>query len=207
MTGATDFVKMMPGYDFLQTLLKNSGAGLPHMGQWIAPTLDPQELDKRIDELRTVQFWLEQNARMLGATIQAMEVQRMTLSTLKTMNLPLEQLREAMTLRVPRAGAEKPADPPAPAPVQAAVAAGDAPGPAPATGDAGTPGGPVDPMQWWGALTKQFTELAAHALKDVPAAGAPAAAPPPAEREAQASAPKPSTSRGADKPAPRRKAG
>jgi hypothetical protein len=31
-----------------------------------------------------VQFWLEQNARMLATTIQALEVQRMTLSTLQT---------------------------------------------------------------------------------------------------------------------------
>ena len=60
---------------------------MPSIGQWIAPTLNPEELEKRIEELRTVQFWLEQNARMLGATIQALEVQRMTLSTLKTMNV------------------------------------------------------------------------------------------------------------------------
>ena len=33
------------------------------MSQWIAPTLDPEELDKRIEDLRTVQFWLEQNAQ------------------------------------------------------------------------------------------------------------------------------------------------
>jgi hypothetical protein len=26
----------------------------------------------------------------------------------------------------------------------------------------------VDPVQWWGALTRQFTELAANALKDTP---------------------------------------
>ncbi len=24
----------------------------------------------------------------------------------------------------------------------------------------------VDPLQWWGALTKQFTELAANAMKE-----------------------------------------
>ena len=45
-----------------------------------------------------MQFWLEQNARMLGATIQALEVQRMTLSTLKTMNVPMTELRESLTL-------------------------------------------------------------------------------------------------------------
>jgi hypothetical protein len=30
-------------------------------------------------------------------------------------------------------------------------------------------GGVVDPMQWWGALTKQFTTLAASAMKDTAA--------------------------------------
>jgi hypothetical protein len=75
---SADFAKMVPGFDFLQSLMKNAGSALPGMGQWIAPTLNPEELEKRIEELRTVQFWLEQNARMLGATIQALEVQRMT---------------------------------------------------------------------------------------------------------------------------------
>jgi hypothetical protein len=59
---------------------------IPGMNQ-IAPTR-PGRTGKRIDELRTVQFWLEQNARMLATTIQALEVQRMTLSTLQSMNVP-----------------------------------------------------------------------------------------------------------------------
>ena len=74
MVTGNPFASMVPGFDFLQGLVKNAGSALPHMGQWVAPTLDPEELDKRIEELRTVQFWLEQNARMLAATIQALEV-------------------------------------------------------------------------------------------------------------------------------------
>jgi len=192
MSGANDFSKLVPGFDFLQGLLKNAGAGLPAMGQWIAPTLNPEELEKRIDELRTVQFWLEQNARMLAATIQALEVQRMTLSTLKTMNLPMADLRESMKLRMP-----EPAAAPAPAPVPAPT-----PEPAPqATAPAAEAApGAVDPMKWWGALTQQFTELAASALKDgsagitkhLPGATAPkkpaAAARPAAKKPARAPA-------------------
>ncbi|MEP7101727.1 MAG: PhaM family polyhydroxyalkanoate granule multifunctional regulatory protein, partial [Burkholderiales bacterium] len=71
MTDSSPFSKLVPGFDFLQGLVKNAGAALPGIGQWVAPTIDPAELEKRIEELRTVQFWLEQNARMLGATIQA----------------------------------------------------------------------------------------------------------------------------------------
>jgi hypothetical protein len=100
---AADFTKMVPGFDFLQSLMKGAGSSLPSMSQWIAPTLDAEEVDKRIQELRTVQFWLEQNAKMLGATIQALEVQRMTLATLKTMNLPMDDLRESMKLDPPSA--------------------------------------------------------------------------------------------------------
>jgi hypothetical protein len=123
------------------------------MGQWIAPTLDPEELDKRISELRTVQFWLEQNARLLATTIQALEVQRMTLSTLQTMNLPLSELAEALRIKTP---APPPPPPPPPEP-EAPVAAAPAVKPAASV---------VDPMQWWGALTQQFTEIASKAMKD-----------------------------------------
>jgi hypothetical protein len=158
MASATDFAKMVPGFDFLQGLMKNAGAGLPPMGQWIAPTLDPKELDKRIGELRTVQFWLEQNAKLLATTIQALEVQRMTLSTLQTMNLPLADLRGALTL--PTA----PAAPATAAPAAARKAMRRQPKAAEASAPQGAP--LVDPMQWWGALTQQFTELAAKALKD-----------------------------------------
>ena len=162
MADAANFTKLVPGFDFLQGLVKNAGSALPNIGQWVAPTLNPEELEKRIEELRTVQFWLEQNARMLGATIQALEVQRMTLSTLKTMNVQMEDLRESLTLRVPTpAAAEAPAAEPAGAPRKAK----SAPRKSAAATAAQTPQA-VDPMQWWGALTKQFTQLAATAMKD-----------------------------------------
>jgi len=164
------FGKFVPGFDFLQGLVKNAGAALPGIGQWVAPTLDPAELDKRIGELRTVQFWLEQNAKMLGATIQALEVQRMTLSTLKTMNVQMDDLRESMQIRMPAARADAPpssdkADVAQPAEKTAEPRAKAAPTAATAD-DAKATAPPVDPMQWWSALTQQFTQLAASAMKD-----------------------------------------
>ncbi len=161
MTDASAFTKLVPGFDFLQNLVKGAGAALPGIGQWVAPTIDPEEIDKRIKELRTVQYWLEQNSRMLEATIQALEVQLMTLSTLKTMNVQMDDLRESMKIKVPAAApASQTAKEPEPAQepeVEPAAAATSEPAPAP---------GAVDPMQWWGALTKQFTELATTAMKD-----------------------------------------
>ena len=172
MAGATDLAKMVPGFDFLQNLMKNAGAavpglaGIPNMSQWIAPTLDPEELDKRIQELKTVQFWLDQNAKLLGTTIQALEVQRMTLSTLQTMNLPLTDLRNALKINLPMAAPPDP-DPEPEAEAEPAPAPRRAPPLKPKAAAAKTLAPPaVDPLQWWGALTQQFTELASKAVKD-----------------------------------------
>ena len=155
MAGAFDLAKMVPGFDFLQNLMKGAGGAMPGMGQWIAPTLNPDELAKRIGELKTVQFWLDSNAKLLGTTIQALEVQRMTLSTLQTMNLPLTDLRDALQIK-PAAVASQPEAAPAPPPEPA-------PTPAPAVAKAPAA---VDPLQWWSALTQQFAELASQAVKD-----------------------------------------
>jgi len=156
MADASSFTKMVPGFDFLQSLVKNAGAAIPGIGQWVAPTLDPAELEKRIGELRTVQFWLEQNARMLATTIQALEVQKMTLSTLKTMNVQMGDLRESLKIKLPAEAAPEPAP----------AAARKATRPAGAKTAAPASAGIVDPMQWWGALTNQFAQLATTAMKD-----------------------------------------
>jgi hypothetical protein len=203
MTDTPAFTSFAPGFEFLQGLVKNAGAALPTMGQWVAPTLNPEELDKRIQELRTVQFWLEQNARMLGATIQALEVQKMTLTTLQTMNVQMGDLRDALTIRTPTAAAAgsaaESAKPPEPE--------------APEERAAGTPQASakpaVDPMQWWGALTQQFSELAASALKDSAAEAAArvaSAAAAPAAKATKSSSATPSSSQSPAKKAPRRSA-
>ena len=123
---------------------------MPGIGQWVAPTLDPAELEKRINELRTVQYWLEQNARMLATTIQALEVQRMTLSTLKTMNVQMGDL--ARVAEDQAAGAQAEAALRRSAKTRAVAAT--------KAGATKPPGGAIDPMQWWGALTNQFAQLA-----------------------------------------------
>lgn len=120
------------------------------LGSWTMPTLDPHELEKRITDLKTVQFWLEQNARMIAMTIQGLEVQRMTLSTLKGMNVSMDALRESLKARA------KPTEEPAAAPASAAEAE-------PPKAEAGGQG--INPMQWWDTLTQQFTQLASQATQ------------------------------------------
>ncbi|MDX5364614.1 MAG: hypothetical protein LPJ91_10730 [Pseudazoarcus pumilus] len=79
-----------------------SAAGVPLPGM-LAPTLDTDDLDKRIKDLRTVENWLQMNLNMLQATIQGLEVQRSTLNALKAMS-------EQAAAGAP-AGAEAPPNP------------------------------------------------------------------------------------------------
>jgi hypothetical protein len=192
-SSAFGFGQFVPGFDFLQNLSKTASAaqpsaagGMPGMASWVAPTLSIEDIDKRIQELKSVLFWLEQNTTALKATIQAMEVQKMTLTTLQSMNVNMADLAKAFTVKPP-AGEPAQATPadtasasksslfspkPAPQAAPAQPTPSDAPkeeaspaGEAKTTDSASQPA--VDPMQWWGALTQQFQGIAAAALKDV----------------------------------------
>jgi len=220
-TSAFGFGQFVPGFDFLQNLSKTAAqaapaaGAVPGMASWVAPTLSIEEIDKRIQELKAVQFWLDQNATALKATIQAMEVQKMTLSTLQSMNVNMADLAKAFTAKpptptptsAPEAAAEETAKPktsifsPKPAPAtepeveeeeeeeqDAPVdALPDAAAQAEAAQNAKPAGDKpaVDPMQWWGALTQQFQGIAAAAMKDVAGEAMKAAATAAAQKSAQ----------------------
>jgi hypothetical protein len=177
---AFSFDNFLPGFDFLKKFAQaNPAASMPSASQWVTPTLDPEELDKRIQELKSVQFWLDQNAKALSATIQAMEVQRMTLSTLQSMNVGIADVAAAMTGQAPKA--------------DRANAKEAAP--------------MVDPMQWWGAISQQFQSIAAQAVNDMQnhAAHMQAAAPA-APKSARKTAPKTAAQKAPAQKAPAKKA-
>ncbi len=171
------FGKFVPGFDFLQNLAKGASQTIPQMpnlANWVAPTLNVEELDKRLEELKAVHFWLDQNSKALGATIQALEVQKMTLATLKGMNFNMGDVANALKLKAADtvvSGVQKAAE-------TAATAAGTVSGvagaarrkaagkPASKTASKADPAGVVDPLQWWGSLTQQFQQIAANAMKD-----------------------------------------
>jgi hypothetical protein len=187
-----DFSQFVPGFDFLKNLAGGAAAGsgaaasavpgLPSLASWVAPTLSVEEVDKRIQELKTVQYWLEQNGHALKATIQALEVQKMTLSTLRGMNVRMEDIASAFTKQAASAApAAAPAEPEPEVQAQEEVPP-EAPAPAkkarskPAQGPAASAsgGGVVDPMQWWGSLTEQFQQIATSALHEAGQLKAPA---------------------------------
>jgi hypothetical protein len=170
------FGKFVPGFDFLQNLAKGATQTIPQMpnlANWVAPTLNVEELDKRIDELKAVHFWLEQNSRALGATVQALEVQKMTLATLKGMNFNMGDVANALKLKATDTMAssvqkvtEKAADTARTLTGVAAAVTTPTPKAAPKESDPAPAPGVADPMQWWGALTQQFQHIAASAMKD-----------------------------------------
>ena len=109
------FGKLIPGFDFLQKLTSGGGSAASGIGHWVAPTVNVEELEQRITELKAVQFWLEQNVLAVKATVQALEVQKMTLATLRGMNLNVAEVAKAFAMPRPEASAS-----PAPAATDAA---------------------------------------------------------------------------------------
>ena len=67
----------------LQKMWSSMGFAMPGM---VAPTLDVNEVEKRIADLKLVEGWLKMNLNMLQASIQGLEMQRATLSAMKAFN-------------------------------------------------------------------------------------------------------------------------
>lgn len=172
------FGKFVPGFDFLQNLAKGASETIPQMpnlANWIAPTLNVEELDKRIAELKAVHFWLDQNSKALGATVQALEVQKMTLATLKGMNFNIGDMANALKLKATDSvfsGVQSVSEKAATTAKTISEVAHEAEEVAQKVRQAAKPaaaaaaGLVVDPMQLWGALTQQFQQIAATAMKD-----------------------------------------
>jgi gas vesicle protein len=172
------FGKFVPGFDFLQNLAKGASQAVPQMpnlSNWIAPSLNEEELDKRIAELKAVHFWLDQNSKALAATVQALEVQKMTLATLKGMNLSMGEVANAFKLKTAdtvASGVQQVAEKAEATAKTVADVAGQAEEAAKKLTEAAKPAaaatttGLVDPMQLWSALTQQFQQIAAGAMKE-----------------------------------------
>jgi hypothetical protein len=138
-----------------------AGAALPPTGplallapglSMVTPTLDVDELDKRIANLRAVEQWLQMHGSMLRATIQGLEVQRNTIATLRGFGAALGEASQATK------------------PARGASTASDAPQSAPPAAQSARPTAapPPDPLLWWNALQDQFMRLASTAAATAP---------------------------------------
>jgi hypothetical protein len=95
-----------PNTDPLEMLKAMWGTLSTPLPGFVAPTLDADELEKRIKDLKAVEGWLKTNLSMLQMTIQGLEVQRATLAALMA---AAEAARHHGTGKEAGDGAENPA--------------------------------------------------------------------------------------------------
>ncbi|MPW19478.1 transcriptional regulator [Paraburkholderia sp. CNPSo 3157] len=119
---------------------------LSMMSDMMAPLTNVEELDKRITDMRAVEQWLKLNLNMLQSAIQALEVQRATLSTLRAFGAFAQQ---AMT----QPAADAPPKQPEPQPAASAQEASES-----------TPPPAFDASGWWNLLQAQFNQIAQFAM-------------------------------------------
>lgn len=179
------------GFEFLRKMW-GSAAGMPGglmPGlQAMTPPMSLEEVDKRIEDLKAVEGWLQLNTNMLRTTIQGLEVQRATLVALQAIGTALspEAMQSAMD-SVARAASspsaapfQHKAEPAAPQRVWPEPTveenedkedngpdapqpseASQAEQPAAASGRASAP--PPDANLWWDVLQQQFKQIASSA--------------------------------------------
>ena len=67
-------------FEMFRRLWGPLGVPIPGMAM---PTLDPQEVEKRIADLRSVEGWLTMNLNMVKLSIQGLELQKATLQAMQ----------------------------------------------------------------------------------------------------------------------------
>lgn len=188
----------MPGMTDTLEFVKNLWGGMqipgtmPGMPPLPGAGMSVEDLDKKIADLKAVEAWLTLNQNMLHGTIQALEIQRGTLATLKAMGDSMAQAmgqtkvgestvapfaqffaQMAQTATPPAPTPPTPTPPPPPAP--------DAAQPAPDAAGAAMPAA----VAWWNLLQDQFRHAVASTIPaegaatadDAHAADAPSATP------------------------------
>jgi len=175
------------GMDLFKQFWSNLPGGNALPG-FLVPTVDVEELDKRLSDLRAAEKWLEVNVSMLRATIQGLEVQRNTIAAIHSFSVMAEGTfaPKPATATAPAGGL--PSGWPSPAPMVAATPP-PAPEPvelppaveAPATtsGDTKAAANPLlaglAANNWLGFMQDQFSKVAQAALAGSPAVPAKAA--------------------------------
>ncbi|WP_374262555.1 PhaM family polyhydroxyalkanoate granule multifunctional regulatory protein [Zoogloea sp.] len=69
--------------EFMRNMWSKMGFSLPGM---VTPTLDVDELDKRIADMKAVENWLKMNLSSLQMATQGLEMQRATIAAMQAMS-------------------------------------------------------------------------------------------------------------------------
>jgi len=145
----------------------------------LVPTVDIEELDKRIADLKAVEQWLNVNLGMLRGTIQGLEIQRGTLAAVRAFGA-------SVGVSTPHADPQAAAQMRADAAVQAMERAVGPRSRADASTRTATPASGVEPPSpalapmlaginpgaWWNLLQQNFNQVAEAALSGVGLQGA-----------------------------------
>ena len=173
MTDTLEFVKNLWGG-------MNIPGAMPGMGGMPMPGagLSVDDLDKKIADLKAVESWLNLNLGMLRGSIQALEIQRGTLATLKAMGDSMAQAMSqtgaasdaamapfahffAQAAQAAAPATTKPADSVASPPPPSAAASATA---APPQGAEAPHAGMPAAVAWWNLLQDQFRQAVASAM-------------------------------------------
>ena len=187
MTDTLDFVKNLWGG------MSVPGMTMPGM---VMPTLSVDEINKQVSDLKAVEAWLTLNMNMLRTTIQALEVQSATISTLKSMGESFNAAVKSGAAKPFAESAPKSSYPPFSRPAAKAEAE-PPPAPQPPASDAGnesqaaSTGAPNadssatesaassmaagNPALWWNMLQDQFKQAVTTAMASEKKAAPPAA--------------------------------
>ncbi|WP_208277263.1 PhaM family polyhydroxyalkanoate granule multifunctional regulatory protein [Massilia oculi] len=174
MTDTLEFVKNLWGG-------MNIPGAMPGMGGMHMPGagLSVEDLDKKIADLKAVESWLNLNLGMLRGSIQALEIQRGTLATLKAMGDSMAQAMSqtgaasdaamapfaqffTQAAQAAAPAAARPADSAAPPPPAPSAAAPDTPVPPPGAEASGA--AMPAAVAWWNLLQDQFRQAVASAM-------------------------------------------
>ena len=159
MTDTLEFVRNMWG------AMKVPGMAMP--------SLSPDEINKQITDLKAVESWLQLNMNMLRSSIQALEVQSATLSTLQSMS---ESFAQAVSPH------PEPEEKPSFESPFAAFTAASAEAAKPATPQSSHAEAPfampldtsamaaqlVNPAAWWNVVQDQFSQAVGNAMAPTP---------------------------------------
>lgn len=145
----------LPGLNEVNDFMRQAWSAM-NLSPSLAPTLDIQELDKRIGDLKAVEQWLLLNLNMLRGSIQALEVQRATVATLQAFS-DAAMSRSKPTEPASGASRADPQEPPKPNPSS------------PGTRSPTPPDAATEPMvdaakAWWQMLQSQFDQISQAAL-------------------------------------------
>ncbi|CAE6693841.1 hypothetical protein R69927_00507 [Paraburkholderia domus] len=146
------------------------GPSLSMMSDMMAPLTNVEELDKRITDMRAVEQWLKLNLNMLQSAIQALEVQRATLATLRAFGA-FAQSSMAQPASAAAAPSPSPTGWPHPETSSSSASASSPDSAESATDEAeaaATP--PFDASGWWNLLQSQFNQIAQFAMTQPTAA-------------------------------------